>query len=210
MLASETRCSNSLRVVAMSTEQGARSPNTVVLFSGHMIDAPDRKMPRFPRDKAPAAAAAIADALAKIGVTEDDIAICGGACGGDLLFAEAGLAQGMRLEIYIPFDEPKFLTNSVDFAGGDWHERYLAAKSQGTVYVMPEEQGPLPAGENAYERNNQWMLERAARFGDEKVAFVCLWNGEGGDGPGGAKHLMEEARRKTKRVYWLDTRQLQG
>lgn len=194
----------------MPTEQDARSPNTVVLFSGHMIDAPDRKTPRFPPDKVPAAAAAIADVLAEIGVTEGDIAICGGACGGDLLFAEAGLAQGLQLEIYIPFDEPKFLVNSVDFAGGDWHKRYLTAKSQGTLYVMPEEQGPLPAGENAYERNNRWMLERAARFGDEKIAFVCLWNGESGDGPGGAKHLIEEARRKTTRVYWLDTRELQG
>ena len=62
--------------------------------------------------------------------------------------------------------------------------------------------------ENAYERDNQWMLARAARFGDEKIAFVCLWNGEGGDGPGGAKHLMEEAGRKTTWIYWLDTRKL--
>ncbi|WP_370098012.1 hypothetical protein [Bradyrhizobium yuanmingense] len=185
-------------------------PTTVVLFSGHMIDAPGRKTPRFPPDRAPAAAAAIVDTLTAIGVTEGDIAICGGACGGDLLFAEAGLTRGMRLEIYIPFDEPQFLTNSVEFAGGDWRGRYLAAKSRGTLYVMPEEQGPLPAGENAYERNNQWMLERATRFGDDKLAFVCLSDGKGGDGPGGAKHLIEKARRKTRRIYWLDTEQLQG
>ncbi|OKO81571.1 hypothetical protein AC628_06445 [Bradyrhizobium sp. NAS96.2] len=192
----------------MTTDQRAGSPNVVVLFSGHMIDAPDRKTPRFPPDKEPAAAAAIADALAKIGVAKGDLAICGGACGGDLLFAEAALAQGMGLEIYIPFDEPTFLAGSVDFAGGNWRARYLAAKSRATLHVMPDELGPLPAGENAYERDNQWMLERAARFGDKKLAFVCLWNGEGGDGPGGAKHLMDEAGRKTTWVYWLDTRKL--
>uniref|UniRef100_A0A973WHQ3 Uncharacterized protein n=2 Tax=Bradyrhizobium quebecense TaxID=2748629 RepID=A0A973WHQ3_9BRAD len=173
-----------------------------------MIDAPDRKTPRFSPDKEPAAAAAIAAALVRIGVREGDLAICGAACGGDLLFAEAALAQGMRLEIYIPFDEPTFLASSVDFAGGNWRARYFAAKSKATLHVMPDELGPLPAGENAYERDNQWMLQRAARFGDEKIAFICLWNGEGGDGPGGAKHLMEEAGRKTTWIYWLDTRKL--
>jgi hypothetical protein len=192
----------------MSTIRAVRPPNTVALFSGHMIDAPDRKTPRFPPDKVATAAAAITDALSKIGVTGGDLAICGGACGGDLLFAEAGLARDMRLEIYIPFEEPTFLANSVDFAGRNWHDRYLAVKSKATVHVMPDELGPLSAGENAYERNNQWMLEKAARFGGNKIAFISLWNGQGGDGPGGARHLMDEARRKTTRIYWLDTTKL--
>src|SRR5215475_7127311 len=183
-------------------------PQSVLLFSGHMIDAPARKVPRFPPDKEPVAAAAIAKTLAEIGVTQGDLAICGGACGGDLLFAEACLARDMRLEIYIPFEEPTFLANSVDFAGGNWHDRYLAVKSRATLHGMPEELGPLPAAENAYERNNQWMLERAARFGGERIAFISLWNGQGGDGPGGAQHFMDEARRKTTRIYWLDTRKL--
>jgi hypothetical protein len=182
--------------------------NNVVLFSGHMIDAPDRKIPRFPPDKEPAAAGAITDALSKIGVTGGDLAICGSACGGDLLFAEACLAREMRLEIYIPFDESTFLDNSVDFAGGNWHERYIAVKAKATLHVASEELGPLGEGENAYERNNQWMLDSAARFGGDRMAFICLWNGQGGDGPGGAQHLMEEARRKTSRIYWLDTRKL--
>jgi hypothetical protein len=192
----------------MSTVQTMRAPNTVALFSGHMIDAPDRKTPRFPPDKVPVAAAAITDALSKIGVTRGDLAICGGACGGDLLFAEACLAQDMRLEIYIPFEEPIFLANSVDFAGRNWHDRYLAVRSRAMLHVMPDELGPLPHGENAYERNNQWMLEKAARFGNQKIAFISLWNGQGGDGPGGAHHFLEEARRKTTRICWLDTRKL--
>src|SRR5215467_1449634 len=102
----------------MSTEQAVNPPNAVVLFSGHMIDAPDRKTPRFPIGKEPVAAAAIADALSSIGVARGDLAICGGACGGDLLFAEACLARDMRVEVFIPFDEPTFLAESVDFAPG--------------------------------------------------------------------------------------------
>ncbi len=183
-------------------------PRNVLLFSGHMIDAPGRQEPRFPASKEPIAADTIARRLDDIGANSSDLAICGGACGGDLLFAEACLARGTGLELYIPFDEPAFLAESVDFANANWRERFFAAKAKAALHVAPDELGPLPPGDNPYERNNMWMLESAARFGAEKLVFICLWNGKGGYGPGGAKHLMDEAGRKTKRVYWLDTREL--
>jgi hypothetical protein len=192
----------------MSPARTAQSPKNILLFSGHMIDAPDRKAPRFPPDKEPVAAGAIANTLAEIGATQGDLAICGGACGGDLLFAEACRARDIALELFIPFDEPTFLANSVDFAGGDWHERYLAAKSRATLHVMPDELGPLAERDNPYERNNRWMLDTAARFDGDKMVFISLWDGQGGDGPGGAEHLMEQARSRTSRIYWLDTRKL--
>ena len=137
-----------------------------MLFSGHMIDAPGREEPRFPASKEPVAAEAIAKLLnsAEIGANSSDLAICGGACGGDLLFAEACLARGMRLELYIPFDEPTFLAKSVDFAGGEWRERFYAAKAKATLHVAPDELGPLADGDNPYERNNSgcWMPRRAS------------------------------------------------
>jgi hypothetical protein len=184
------------------------SPRKAVLFSGHMIDAPGREKPRFPPDKEPIAARAIASALADLDVGPGDLSICGGACGGDLLFAEAALARGARLELYIPFEEPTFLEKSVDFAGGDWRARFFAAKARGVLHVAPRELGPPQEGEDPYERNNRWMMDAALRFGADKVDFVCLWNGEGGDGPGGTKHMMEEVRGKGGRTTWLDTTKL--
>lgn len=188
------------------------APRNVLLFSGHMIDAPGREQPRFPASNEPIAADAIGKLLdsTDIGASSSDLAICGGACGGDLLFAEACLARGTALELYIPFDEPAFLTESVDFADADWRQRYFAAKAKAALHVAPDELGELAPDDNAYERNNMWMLESATRFGPEKAIFICLWNGKGGDGPGGAKHLMDEAAARTKRVYWLDTRKLWG
>ena len=121
-------------------------PRKVALFSGHMIDAPGREKPRFPPDKEPIAARAIAEALADLGVGPADLAICGGACGGDLLFAEAALARGARLELYIPFDEPTFLEKSVDFADRDWRARYFAAKARRRPSCRPERARPDPAG----------------------------------------------------------------
>jgi hypothetical protein len=192
----------------MSADQAEALPQRVLLFSGHMIDAPGRKEPRFPPDQAPVAAEAIAEALAGIDAGPGDVAICGGACGGDLLFAEACLALGIRLELYIPFDEVIFLSKSVDFAGPRWRDRFFAAKSKATLHVMPSELGPLPEDADPYERNNLWMLKSAARFGDEKIFFICLWDGRGGDGPGGTQHLMEEVQRRSGRTLWLNTRTL--
>ena len=186
------------------------SPRKAVLFSGHMIDAAGREKPRFPPDKEPVAGRAIASALADLDVGPDDLSICGGACGGDLLFAEAALARGARLELYIPFEEPTFLEKSVDFAGGDWRARFFAAKARGVLFLAPRELGPPQEGEDPYERNNRWMLDSALRFGADKVDFVCLWNGEGGDGLGGTRHMMDAVRNRGGRTHWLDTTKLWG
>lgn len=194
----------------MSESKTGELPRQVLLFSGHMIDAPARKEPRFPPEKENIAADAIAATLDKLEASARDLAICGGACGGDLLFAEACLARGATLELYIPFDEQTFLANSVDFANARWRERFYAAKARGTLHVMPEELDPLPPGDDPYERNNLWMLKSATRFGGGEVAFITLWDGQGGDGPGGTKHLMQEVERTTNRVYWLNTKQLWG
>ena len=189
-------------------ETSPQSTQKVVLFSGHMIDAPGRGKPRFPPDKEPIAVQAIAGALADIDVGPPDLCICGGACGGDLLFAEAALARGARLELYIPFEEPTFLENSVDFAGGDWDARFFAAKARGVLHVAPRELGQLQEGEDPYERNNRWMLGAALSFGADRV-FVSLWNGEDGDGPGGTRDMMYEVRNRG-RTIWIDTKKLWG
>jgi hypothetical protein len=192
----------------MLGDQAGTPPRRMLLFSGHMIDAPGRKQPRFPADKEQLAAQAIATALLSIDAGPGDVAICGGACGGDLLFAEACLTRGTTVELYIPFDQATFLSHSVDFAGAQWRDRFFTTRSKATLHVMPDELGPLPSGTDPYERNNEWMLESAGRAGDDKVVFICLWDGGGGDGPGGTRHLMEEVQRKSGRTLWLDTTKL--
>jgi hypothetical protein len=183
-------------------------PQKIFLFSGHMIDAATRSNPRFPPDKVPVAAAEISKTLDQTHAGRADLAICGGACGGDLLFAEAALARNLMLELYIPFSEDEFLANSVDFADADWRSRFFAAKSRASLHVTPDELGPLAMDEDPYERNNLHMLDAAMRFGSDKLDFICLWNGEGGDGPGGTQHLMQEVQSKGGRTHWLNTTKL--
>ncbi|RPI47275.1 MAG: hypothetical protein EHM59_04975 [Betaproteobacteria bacterium] len=189
-------------------------PQQVFLFSGHMIDAATRATPRFPPDKEPIAAQAIEAVLAEFGASADDLGMTEGACGGDLLFAEALLGRGARLELRLPFDEPTFLRESVDFekptsAAPDlWHDRFMRVKRRARVLTMPEALGPTPEGDSPYERCNLWMLEEALGMGAHKLRFICLWDGGGGDGRGGTKHMVEEVRSRGGEVRWLDVKKL--
>jgi tetratricopeptide (TPR) repeat protein len=187
-------------------------PRQVFLFSGHMVDAPDRKTSRFPEDKEPIAAQKIAEALDKLGAGAEDLAFCQAAAGGDLLFLEACQQRGVRCQLLLPFPEPEFIERSiVPSAGGDkWRDRFYAVKArlQDPIRIMPDELGPLPKGVDPFERCNLWLLYSALACGIDKVRFVALWNGGGGDGPGGTAHMYNEVKRRTGRVTWLDTRQL--
>lgn len=187
--------------------QRSEAPRRVFLFSGHMIDAPGRAAPRFPPEKEDVAAKAITDTLDELGAGPDDLSLCGGACGGDLLFAEACLARGLRLEVRIPFDIPAFLDKSVTFAGERWVARFhqVTAHPLTTLLIMPEELGPTPEDVNPYERDNLWQFEAALALGPEKVHLICLWNRKGGDGPGGTKHMYDEVNKRTGQVHVLDT-----
>ncbi|MBM4200100.1 MAG: DUF4071 domain-containing protein [Gammaproteobacteria bacterium] len=187
-------------------------PRQVLLFSGHMIDAPDRKEPRFPADKESIAAEKIGAALDQLGANTEDLAFCQAAAGGDLLFLEACQARGVRCQVLLPFPEPEFIERSIlPSAGGEnWRARFYAVKEklQDPIRIMPEELGPLPAGVDPFERCNLWLLYSALSCGIDKVRFVSLWNGGGGDGPGGTAHMYNEVKRRTGRVTWLDTRTL--
>jgi tetratricopeptide (TPR) repeat protein len=185
-------------------------PSRTFLFSGHMIDKPDRKEPRFPADKEPIAARAIADKLEELDAGPQDLALCGGACGGDLLFAEESLRRGMRLRLFIPLEEPEFLRKSVTCADDNWRDRFYRVKEDTltSMLVMPHELGPTPQGMSHFARNNLWLLYTALAYGPERVRFICLWNRAEGDGPGGTQHMYESVTKHAGRVYVLDTNKL--
>jgi tetratricopeptide (TPR) repeat protein len=193
-------------------------PARVVLFSGHMVDDPavrgegKEKPARFPGAKTEAAAARIAAALDEIGAGPGDLGICGGACGGDLLFAEACLARSMRLEVRLAQEVNRFVRDSVTFADPDrrWERAFARATAAPTrVLLMPDEIGPAPEGVSIYDRCNRWMMYAALAHGVDKVSFVTLWDGAKGDGPGGAENMVELVRDLTgRRPIVIDPKEL--
>lgn len=194
----------------ISNEPDNQQPRRVFLFSGHMIDAPNRLRPRFPAVKESIAARKIAEALQKLNAGPEDLALTQGACGGDLLFTEACLHRGVRVQWLQPFDEPEFIQKSVVCHSEAWRLRYLAAKAELTKEICsaPRDLGPLPIGVDPYERCNLWLLSTAFSYGVRKVHFICLWNGDKGDGRGGTAHMYQEVNRQTGQVIWIDSRTL--
>ncbi|MDZ7751470.1 MAG: TRAFs-binding domain-containing protein [Gammaproteobacteria bacterium] len=189
------------------------TPRRVFLFSGHMIDAPDRLEPRFSPEKGPAAAQRIAEALDAHGAGPADLALTQGACGGDLLFTEACQARGTKVHWLQPFREPEFIQKSVVRGGETWRGRYLEARKHlaAAIRAAPEALGEIPKGVGKgypYERCNLWLLYTALAWGLDRLHFICLWNGAGGDEPGGTEHLYNEVKERTGEVTWIDARKL--
>lgn len=179
-------------------------PRQVVAFTGHMVDRPGRPRPRFPPARAPEAAAAIADALDAGGVGPGDLGLCGGAAGGDLLFAEACLARGAALELRIPRHLEAFLEESVNPAGEAWRRHFFSAAQHPSARLLV---APAIIGEadHVHARRNLWELHAALAWGaTRRTALLALWDGRPGDGPGGTADMVDRARRAGLDVRILD------
>jgi hypothetical protein len=65
--------------------------------------------------------------------------------------------------------------------------------------------GLLAPAEDAFVRANLWLLESALAFGADRLVCICLWDGRGGDGPGGTRHLVDAVRAAGGRVVRIDS-----
>lgn len=179
-----------------------------------MIDQLGRKSARFPPECEPRVAAEIDAKLTELGAGAMDLGITQGACGGDLLFAEAMLKRGAALQLDLPFAEETFLKESVDFKKASssvpdrWRDRFLAVRRHPSVRITVMPAGGSAERGDVFERCNLWMLERALSFGAGNVRFICVWNGAGGDGPGGTEHMRKAVQQHGGAEYWIDIRRL--
>ncbi|OQA33307.1 MAG: Adenylate and Guanylate cyclase catalytic domain protein [Betaproteobacteria bacterium ADurb.Bin341] len=112
----------------------------VAIFTGHMIDAPDRPEPRFPAHLEPAVSAAIGRCIRE---NHLGFAYCSAACGADILFIEQMLAQGGEVNIVLPFQREDFIRTSVAFAGQEWVERFERALARAASVSYCVEEGYL-------------------------------------------------------------------
>jgi hypothetical protein len=183
----------------------AATPRQVLLFSGHLVDAPGRAPPRFPSTLVPAARAAIEGLLDELQAGPGDLALTQGAAGGDLLFAEACQKRGLALQLLLPQNEVDFVAASVlscDQASA-WLARWNAVHAR-----LRQPPQALPAGtRRMYERCNQWLLDEALAHGAERLRFICLWDGAEG-AAGGTGHMVAEVQRRGGAVHWIDIRTL--
>lgn len=166
-----------------------------LLFTGHMIDAAGRKVERFPARAEARARAAIYDVV--LGLRRDaTVGIAAGASGGDLLFHEVCAELGIPTRLYLALPLAKFIEKSVAPGGADWVRRFEALVERlGTanVHVMGDGDGLVEGPtENVWQRVTFWMVEEAVALAPERT-LIALWDGKGGDGPGGTEHFVNAA-----------------
>ena len=123
-----------VRVVPQATDGLRQLPAPdIVAFAGHMIDAPERTLPRFPAALVPAVRAAVREHVARLNTP---IIYTSAACGADLIFIEAALEAGAEVNVVLPFDCEDFVRTSVAIGGSDWIERFDAALARATRVIM--------------------------------------------------------------------------
>jgi hypothetical protein len=116
------------------------------------------------------------------------------------------------LRLLLPFTSEEFARTSILPAsdGVAWLARFRAVVAR--LAVAPGEApavlGPLRDGEDPFVRANLWLLDSALAFGAARLRCICLWDGGGGDGPGGTRHLVDAVRAAGGGVLRIDTRSL--
>ncbi len=192
------------------TPETDKKPARVFLFSGHTIERKNRPIPRFPEAMEAEARQKIEQILDTFQASAKDLAIAPGiACGGDILFLEACLLRKMEAIVFLPFEPARFIEESVRYAGDKWVERfhYIQNHPQVTINIMSEDLTEVLPGENPFARNNCWSLNSALMYGIEKLRLIVLWNGKGGDGPGGTEDMVMRISEKGGTFEHIDTTQ---
>jgi hypothetical protein len=158
-----------------------------LLFTGHMIDLPERESPRFPPASETAARVRIGAEIDRTGTAQVGRGFASAARGGDILFHEECRRRDLQTEIVLPFGPQEFIKKSVAGAeGGNWEARFWdlwnrTAEEHRVVLNLPVE-------DQSFAECNTELLHRAQQF--DQVHLIALWDGQGGDGPGGTADMV--------------------
>lgn len=202
----------------VSSAPGAvAAPARLLLFTGHMIDEPDRAQPRFP-----AAARAeqrarqlIRDAVLAERELESGamVGISGGACGGDILFQEVCAELGIETRLHLALPREAFCRESVQHAGPAWVERFNRLCERVPVRVLAETR-EMPKWLRSrhdygiWQRTNLWMLFSSLALDARSLTLIALWDQGRADGPGGTEDLVFQVQSRGHKLLRLAAEEL--
>lgn len=155
----------------------------LVVFSGHMMDAPDRRTPRFPPSKERKIKKLLENQLEAM---KAGIGFASAASGSDILFLEAMLARGGTIHLVLPWPAEEFVKTSVAVAGEKWVDRFHKILDKAaSIRVLGELY--MPGSATGFEYCNLAMCGLArifARSLDLEITPLAVWDGFAG-APGG-------------------------
>ena len=175
--------------VAAEVLEALRIP-PVVAFSGHMLDAPGRKTPRFPESAVPEVKRRIAELLDKL---DARMGYASAACGSDVLFLECLQARGGESNVVLPFEREEFFRTSVAQAGEAWVRRAREALERSSA-VEQATRGGYGGDDVLFSYANRVILGKAilrSRFLETEPLLVAVWDGARNALPGGTAECVQ-------------------
>jgi hypothetical protein len=162
----------------------------IALFTGHMIDRPGRAEPRFPAELEGVVGQAIRDRLRRL---RPAAGYASAACGGDILFLEALLAEKCEFHIVLPFPTAGFLRASVDVVpGSDWPQRFhRILEAAASVTSASDHASEDPSTFVYTNLILSGMAALHARRLETQLAALAVWDGKPAVGAGGTASLVE-------------------
>jgi len=181
---------------------------SVVVFSGHMIDEPDRPQKRFPPELEGPVRKEIAKSLDRL---NGGIAYASAACGSDIIFLEEMLKRGGEINIVLPFEKEFFLKESVDVPSGSyWMERFDHVFRKASQSRVLGQYHPLMNAPN-FEFCNLFLYGSAlarAQAMDTELKPLAVWDGRAGDGPGGTAFMIRTWQKNNQAFTPIDLKRL--
>lgn len=152
---------------------------TIAIFSGHMIDKPNRPEPRFPAYAEEQVRREMAELIREKNIK---LAFVSCACGGDIIFLEEVLKAGGECVILPPLPLADTIRNSVDIIpGGNWKERLETLLQNGNVLLMEAECDEIGEEDDAiiYDFTNRYLFGMALHKAYTlhfPLCGVTVWN----------------------------------
>jgi class 3 adenylate cyclase len=175
----------------------------VIVFTGHMIDRPGRKTPRFPQQIEEAVKKAIRERLQKLNA---GFAYGSAACGSDILLHEAMLEARGETHVVLPYERELFVRNCVDLEpDGNWARRFekIVAQSAGLHEISTH----CETHSVSYDFANQilhGLANMRAKQLETKFVPLAVWDGRPGQGPGGTGSAVQRWREHGLEVEVID------
>ena len=181
---------------------------SVVVFTGHMIDRPDREVPRFPPQAEHAVKSAIRQRLEKLNA---GFGYASAACGSDILFHEVVLDRKGESHVVLPYEKELFLEDSVDIVSNpEWVTRCNAVLA-GAIEVQEASKRSQMCGRVSYEFANLMLHGLASVHAEQletRLVPMAVWDGKPGDGPDGTAGTIGHWQNLGLAVEIVDLREI--
>lgn len=166
----------------------------VVVFSGHMIDKPDRTSPRFPFSIEKKIYRKIVKRLKEL---HAGFGYASAACGSDILFLEAIIELGGEAHVVLPYEKEQFVQDSVDIIPGyNWRKRFEKVLDR-AVQVSVASDDKLNEGSIYFDYANLLLFGLAKNRSETletDLVPMAVWDGNQGEGYGGTASVIEKWR----------------